>query len=58
MGENDAFADRTDEASGADGLKSPGVDQELVPSVEVVSPGCGGGIKQLSEIDHEKSVRL
>ncbi len=56
--EDDAIAVRADEENGADGAESPGVDWELDPGAEGIFRGGGGGLKQPSEIDYEKSVRL
>lgn len=54
--EDDAFADQTDETSGADDTESPGVDWKLVPGAKGTFLGGGGGVvKQQSEIDHKKA---
>lgn len=41
--EDDAFADQTDETSGADDTESPGVDWKLVPGAKALSSGGGSG---------------
>jgi len=53
--EDDTFADRTDEKSGADDAVSPGFDWELVPGTEGTFLGVVDGLNNKAKLTMKKA---